>query len=189
VGGPGYLSEEAVVIETDGSAALMTSRRTMPRHVVGIGEAAIETGSGVIVTHALGSCVAVCIYDPGAGVAGLLHFLLPDSKINPARAQAQPYAFADTGIPRLFQAAYSLGLNKGSCIVRLVGGAEVTGDGSKGSLGVGKRNALAARNLLWRNGVLVKGEALGGSTARTVTLHLDDGRLEISNGRDLIGTL
>jgi chemotaxis receptor (MCP) glutamine deamidase CheD len=74
-------------------------------------------------------------------------------------------------------------------VVKLVGGAEVTGDGTRASMGVGKRNALAARNLLWRNSVLVKGEALGGATARTVTLHLDDGRLEITNGRDLIGTL
>lgn len=178
------------MIETEGSAALMISRRTTPRFVVGIGEAAIETGpAGVIVTHALGSCIAVCIYDPVSGVGGLLHYLLPDSRINAARARTQPLAFADTGIPLFFQIAYARGLQKGSCLVKLVGGAEVTGDGAKASLGIGKRNALAARNLLWRNGVLVKGEALGGTDARTVTLHLEDGRLEISNGRDLIGTL
>jgi chemotaxis protein CheD len=190
VGSPGYLSEEAVVIETDGSSALMTSRLTTPRHVVGIGEAAIEAGpGGVIVTHALGSCIAVCIFDPVSRVGGLLHFLLPDSRINPARAKTQPLAFADTGIPQFFQSAYAKGLNKKSCIVKLVGGAEVTGDGNKASMGVGKRNALAARNLLWRNSVLVKAEALGGATARTVTLYLEDGRLDITNGRDLIGTL
>lgn len=178
------------MIETDGSSALATSRFAAPRHVVGIGEAAIEAGpDGVIVTHALGSCIAVCIFDPVARVGGLLHFLLPDSRINHARAESQPLAFADTGIPLLFQAAYAKGLNKKSCIVKLVGGAEITGDGTKASMGVGKRNALAARNLLWRNSVLVKGEALGGSTARTVSLYLDDGRIEISNGRDLIGTL
>jgi chemotaxis protein CheD len=190
VGGAGHLSEEAVVIDTDGSTALMTSRLATPRFVVGIGEAAIEAGpGGVIVTHALGSCIAVCIFDPVSRVGGLLHFLLPESRINPTRAQAQPLAFADTGIPLFFQAAYAKGLNKKSCVVKLVGGAEVTGDGTRASMGVGKRNALAARNLLWRNSVLVKGEALGGATARTVTLHLEDGRLEITNGRDLIGTL
>jgi chemotaxis protein CheD len=133
--------------------------------------------------------VAICIFDPLSGIGGLLHILLPDSRINPARAQIQPLAFADTGIPMLFQSAYAMGLNKKSCIVKLVGGADVTGDGLKASMGVGKRNALAARNLLWRNGVLIQGEALGGSTARTVTLILADGRVEISNGRDLIGTL
>lgn len=178
------------MIETDGTSALMTSRRATPRHVVGIGEAAIEAGpDGVIVTHALGSCIAVCLYDPVTRIGGLLHFLLPESRINQARAQVQPHAFADTGIPLLFQSAYARGLNKKSCVVKLLGGADVTGDGTKASMGVGKRNALAARNILWRNSVLVKAEALGGSTARTVTLHLEDGRIEISNGRDLIGTL
>jgi len=190
VGGPGHLSEEAVVTETAGSSALMTSRLALPRYVVGIGEAAVESGpEGVIVTHALGSCIAVCVYDPVSRVGGLLHFLLPDSKINQSRAKVQPHAFADTGLPLLFQSAFAKGASKKSCLVKLVGGADVTGDGSKASMGVGKRNALAARNLLWRNSLLIKGEALGGTTARTVTLHLEDGRLEISNGRDLIGTL
>jgi chemotaxis protein CheD len=189
MGSPSYLSEEAVVIETDGSSALVTSRLATPRFVVGIGEAAIEAGpGGVIVTHALGSCIAVCIFDPVSRVGGLLHFLLPDSRINAARAKTQPMAFADTGIPLFFQSAYARGLNKKSCIVKLVGGAEVT-DTARASMGVGKRNALAARNLLWRNSVLVKAEAIGGASARTVTLHLEDGRLDITNGRDLIGTL
>jgi chemotaxis protein CheD len=186
MGGSGHLSKEAHVIEA-GTATPPIGLQA-PRHVVGIGECAVGS-SGVIVTHALGSCVAVCVYDPAAKVGGLLHFLLPESRINPARAASQPCAFADTGIPLLFQAAYARGLVKGSCVVRLVGGAEITGDGVKAALGVGKRNGLAARNLLWRNGVLVKGEALGGNLARTVTLHLDTGRIDISNGRDLIGSL
>ncbi len=60
----------------------------------------------LIVTHALGSCIAVWPWNPGAAVAGLGHVLLPDSRINPARAERQPAAFADTGIPLLFHTAY-----------------------------------------------------------------------------------
>jgi chemotaxis protein CheD len=177
------------VIEMDRRSIFAIPYGSAARTVIGIGEMAIKSDSGVLVTHALGSCVAVCVYDPASRVGGMLHFLLPEARINPARARLQPCAFADLGIPLLFQQAYAIGLKKASCIVRLVGGADVTGDGGSGSLGVGKRNALAARAILWRNGVLVKGEALGGSTARTVTLSLDDGRLEITNGRDHVGTL
>jgi chemotaxis protein CheD len=176
------------VIELDGETLAVTRRPGGPRIVVGIGELAVGT-SGVIVTHALGSCVAVCLFDPVARVGGLLHFLLPESRINLARARVQPAAFADMGIPLLFQRAYALGLTKASCIVKLVGGSEVTGTSGAASLAVGKRNALAARNILWRNGVLVKGEALGGTIARTVTLSLADGRIEITNGRDHVGSL
>ncbi len=153
------------------------------RLVVGIGELAVSNRPGdVIVTHALGSCVAVCLWDPTAGVAGLLHFLLPDSRINPQRAAEQPAAFADTGIPLLFQTAYAHGLHKNRCIVRLVGGAEIATSGA--TFDIGKRNVLAAKNLLWRNGVLINAEAVGGRAARTVNLFVASGRLVVSSGTD-----
>jgi chemotaxis protein CheD len=134
------------------------------------------------VTHALGSCIAVCLFDPVAAVAAMLHFLLPDSRINAQRARQQPAAFADTGIPLLFHTAYELGLDKSRAIVKLVGGAE-TAD-TTGSFMTGRRNALAARNLLWRNGVLIRAQAVGGTMARTVHLGVGDGRLHIFNSRE-----
>lgn len=93
------------------------------RIVVGIGEFAVSNDKdSVILTHALGSCVAVCIWDPHVKVAGLIHVLLPDSRINADRASVQPAAFADTGIPLLFQTAYAYGVQKQRCLVRLIGG-------------------------------------------------------------------
>jgi chemotaxis protein CheD len=152
------------------------------RIVVGIGELAVSNdGEAVIVTHALGSCVAVCVWDPVVGVGGLIHVLLPDSGINPSRAAQQPAAFADTGIPLLFRTAYQYGLDKKRCRVQLIGGADVTGIGKGVEGSIGKRNILAARNLLWKNGVMVLADAVGGTAARTVTLAIGDGRVQISS--------
>jgi chemotaxis protein CheD len=152
------------------------------RLVVGIAESAVSGQAGdVIVTHALGSCIAVCIWDPVVKVAGMLHFLLPDSRINPKRALEQPSAFADTGIPLLFQTAYGLGLQKARSIVCLVGGADIAGGGGAGGLNVGRRNILGAKNLLWRNGVLIRNESIGGRIARTVTLSVNEGRMEVTS--------
>ena len=160
------------------------------RRIVGIGEFAVSAeATDTIVTHALGSCIAVCIWDTAAIVGGLLHFLLPDSAINPERAQAQPATFANTGLPLFFQAAYALGLDKKRCRVRLVGGADVAQLGGVSSLNVGKRNLLAARNILWRNGLLIEAEATGGTIPRTVALHLSDGTVDVTSGRDLIKQL
>ncbi len=50
-------------------------------------------------TYALGSCIAVAMHDPVAKVAGLLHYMLPESAIDAAKAQQNPFMFADTGIP------------------------------------------------------------------------------------------
>ncbi|MFN7980635.1 MAG: chemotaxis protein CheD [Vicinamibacterales bacterium] len=153
--------------------------------VIGIGELAVSNDANeAIVTHALGSCVAVCLYDPVAGVGGMIHILLPDSKINLTRAEVQPAAFADTGIPMLFHAAYERGAKKARCRVHLVGGAAVSGTPTTAA-SVGKRNVLAARQILWRNGVLVEKEEVGGTVARNVTLDVGDGTVQFSNA--LIG--
>ena len=168
------------------SVAAVSAKR---RLIVGIGEYAVSNDkTSVIVTHALGSCVAVCLWDPGAKVAGLIHVLLPDSRINPERAQAQPAAFADTGIPLLFRTAYDYGVQKKRCQVRLIGGADVTGIGA-GAGSVGKRNILAARALLWKNGVMVQREAVGGTIARTVALEVEGGRIQVSSGRETVQVL
>ena len=55
----------------------------------------------ILATYALGSCIGLSVYDPKAAVGGLLHYMLPDSGIDPERSRANPYMFADTGIPKL----------------------------------------------------------------------------------------
>ena len=170
----------------------MPSTLTTPsrgeRVVIGIGEFAVTTSpDAVIVTHALGSCVAVCLWDPVTRVAGMLHFLLPESKLNPERAARQPGTFADTGIPLLFQAAYAPARSRRGCACSLLGGAAITG--GPGGLDVGRRNALIAKKLLWQNGVLVNGESLGGTDARTVSLLAVDGRVQVTRGREVVEEL
>jgi chemotaxis protein CheD len=187
-----------VMQAVDNTAAPALSAYSMPvpraggrRHVVGIGEFAVsDQPDDMIVTHALGSCIAVCLWDAQAGVAGLIHFLLPESRINQQRAAEQPAAFADTGIPLVFQAAYRLGAVKARMRVRLVGGAEIAGDTTGGgTFNIGRRNHLAAKNVLWRNGVLIEKEEVGGRTVRTVHMGDNDGRVQISTGRDVVVTL
>jgi len=155
------------------------------RYVVGIGELAVGTQSNdLIVTHALGSCIAVCIWDPVVKVGGMLHFLLPDSKINAQRAQMQPATYCDTGVPLLLQETFARGALSTRTIVHLVGGAEIAG--GSGSFNVGKRNLLAARNLLWRHKLLIKGEEVGGTVARTVHMDVGPGRIRITSGSELL---
>jgi chemotaxis protein CheD len=159
---------------------------SQPRVVIGIGEHAIAGPESQIVTHALGSCVAVCLWDPETRVGAMLHFLLPESRVNPDRAKKQPGTFADTGIPLLIQEAMQRGLNKKRCRAHLFGGAAV---GAQGGLDVGKRNALAARRLLWQHGIFIHAEALGGTEPRTVNFSVADGLYQVSCGRELVQEL
>lgn len=173
--------------QADAAPAIVVPPRT-ERVVIGIGELIVTTRQEAeIVTHALGSCVAVCLWDPVSHVAGMLHFLLPEARLNPERAARQPATFADTGIPLLFQAAYRAGAMKSRLRVYVLGGAAITGGPS--GLDVGKRNGLTAKKLLWQNGVMVQGEALGGTDSRTVTLSAADGRVVVTRGRAVVQEL
>ena len=47
---------------------------------------------------------------------------------------------------------------------------------------IGKRNYLALRKILWKAGILLAGEAVGGANARTVRLEIGSGRLWLQEG-------
>src|SRR5262245_28934477 len=122
----------------------------------------------------------------------MLHFMLPEARLNSDRARLQPAAFADTGIALLFRSAYELGAQKQRCLVRLVGGAEIAGsrpEGSESIFDVGRRNVLAARGVLWRNGILVNGELVGGTAARTIMMAVADGRVVIKTDGHVVAEL
>ena len=149
--------------------------------VVGVADCQISVDrDGTLVTYALGSCIAVAIHDATAGVGGLLHFMLPESSIDKAKAQSNPYMFADTGIPMLFRSAYEHGAEKRRITVRLAGGAQVMDD--SGVFNIGKRNYLAVKKILWKAGVLIHGEAIGGESARTVRLEVGTGKFWLRSG-------
>jgi chemotaxis protein CheD len=65
-------------------------------------------------------------------------------------------------------------------IVRLAGGAQVLD--SQGVFQIGKRNYLAARRILWKAGILIAGEAVGGDVSRTTRLEVSTGRQWVREG-------
>jgi chemotaxis protein CheD len=145
---------------------------------VGISDCKVTSDpDSVLVTYALGSCIAVAVHDPVTSVAGLLHYMLPEASLDWDKAAQNPYMFADTGIPKLLREVCERGAKRSRLVVRIVGGAQTTH--SHELFQIGKRNHLAARKLLWKEGLLVKSEAVGGVVSRTV-------RLETSTGRVLV---
>lgn len=146
--------------------------------IVGMADARVsEEQDSTLITYALGSCVAVALHDPQAMIGGMIHYMLPDSSLDPGKAQARPWMFADTGIPILLDELKRAGATRRRMRVFLAGGAQVLD--SSNFFEIGKRNYLAARKLLWKAGLLVKGEDVGGTGSRTVSLRLSDGRFLI----------
>jgi chemotaxis protein CheD len=152
-----------------------------PKVVVGVGELAVSNDvSEVLATYSLGSCLAVSIYDPAARVGGLLHAMLPDSGIDPAKGAAKPGMFIDTGLPALLRAAGRLGAEQRRLQICVAGGAQVLDWG--GFFNIGKRNYAALVALLNQCGLAIQAEQVGGLNSRSLYLRLASGevRLKIS---------
>lgn len=132
---------------------------------------------GVLVTYALGSCIALMVYDPIRRAGGMIHYMLPQASTAPEKAKVKPYMFADTGIPLLFHAMYGLGCNKKDLIVKVAGGAALMTQSDL--FEIGKRNHLMMRKLLWKAGVPIRAEDVGGTDYRTARLFNDSGRVTI----------
>lgn len=151
---------------------------------VGVGDGKLTASPDeVLATYGLGSCIGVAIWDPVARVAGLLHFMLPESQSDPVKAQANPWLYADTGIPLLFKSAYKLGADKKRLLVRVAGGAQVLEGDSL--FNIGKRNYLAMKKIFWKAGVMIHAEETGGNVSRTLRLDGASGALWIQEaGRE-----
>jgi chemotaxis protein CheD len=136
-----------------------------------------------IITFALGSCIGITLYDPVTRVGAMVHVMLPSSRIDPAKAEANPCMFVDTGVPRLFLASYKLGASKGRLQVIAAGGACTNGAEDDDYFQIGKRNITILRKLLWKNGIVLAADDLAGTAARTMTLQIATGLVTIrSNG-------
>lgn len=143
--------------------------------IVGVADYKVSQDSkAILITCALGSCIALSLYDPQAGVGGLLHFMLPNAENNHTRSDFNPAMYADTGIPLLLREMQKLGANTRKLVANLAGGSQILDQA--GLFNIGKRNHVAAKNLLWKAGVLVRSEAVGGNATRSFGLQIANGQ-------------
>ncbi len=146
--------------------------------VVGVADmVASNDGNAELVTYSLGSCLGVTVYDPVKKVGGLLHLMLPDSRIDPKKAVAAPFMFVDTGVPLLFKTVFNLGGERSRVIIKVAGGAQFLDD--QRIFNIGERNILAFDDMISRNGLAVHARDTGGISSRTLRFDLATGNLSI----------
>lgn len=156
-------------------------------HIVGLGDYDVQRPPCEgLKTFALGSCVAIMLFDATCNLAGMAHVALPDSTMNRERARVQPGYFADSAVHALMAALTKAngGLRPPQLRAKLVGGASILR--SHSSFEIGKRNVHAAHKSLAQQKVAVFAEDVGGNISRTVSLALHSGVVSIfSPGRPL----
>jgi chemotaxis protein CheD len=148
------------------------------RVVVGVGDMAVSNSTGVVLsTYALGSCIGVVAYDPVVKVGGILHLMLPESKISPDKAESQPAMFADTGLPLFFRQMTGFKAMTGRMRLFVAGGASVLS--GVDPFAIGARNTRATLEYLKSQGFAVRRTEVGGNINRTIHLEMASGNVSL----------
>jgi len=142
-----------------------------------------DNPADTLITYSLGSCVGVAIYDPVLRLGGMIHCMLPLSKVDKEKAKIRPYMFVDTGMQLMLGSLYEKGLRKARAVINVAGGSQVLD--SQGVFKIGERNFTVLRKILWKNGLLMNAQEVGGNKSRTVSLEVGTGRFTIKSGGKL----
>jgi chemotaxis protein CheD len=149
--------------------------------IVGVGDLKFSSDrDDVLITYALGSCLGVSVYEPVVGVGGLLHAMLPLSSADPIKAQQRPEMYVDSGFAALMKALFRFGARKENMIISVAGGASMKQISNDDYFKIGQRNFTVLRKLLWKNGLMIHAQDVGGGNSRTMALYLESGLVTIN---------
>ena len=124
------------------------------------------------ITTILGSCVAICLWDPLLGTGGMNHYLLPS---NP-RFGERAARFADTATAALLEALLAAGVSLTRLRAKIFGGASVLAFTGQA---LAERNVHAAREQLARWDIPIVGDDVGGSHGRKIVFRTDTGEATV----------
>lgn len=119
----------------------------------------------------LGSCVSACLYDAGAGIGGMNHFLLPDGD---ARTDGVPARYGTHAMELLINAMLKLGARRSRLGAKVFGGGNVLRGFAIDP--VGTRNARFVLAYLAAEGIPVTAQDLGDVHPRKVVFFPRTGR-------------
>lgn len=122
----------------------------------------------------LGSCVAVCLYDPVNKVGGINHYMMPlwngDGLASPK--------YGNIATELLLDKVLEQGGERKYLIAKLFGGASQYEYQSK-LLRMGERNAKVAIAMMEKHKIPVSGNSLGGTYPRKIFFNTSTGRVNM----------
>jgi chemotaxis protein CheD len=121
-----------------------------------------------VVTTVLGSCVAVCLWDPRTGLGGVNHYILPQG------GTAASARYGNHALPMLLARVLEIGAEKETLLACVFGGASIIPNDGNGPR-LGSRNVAEAFDFLERNDIAVLRHDVEGQQGRKLTFRTLDG--------------
>lgn len=138
---------------------------------IGVGEIYIATKPTEIVT-VLGSCIAVCLFDPINQIAGMNHYLVPLWNGN----GLQSPKYGNVSIPKMIDKIVAKGSRVANLQAKIFGGANINNITTPEML-VGKKNIVIAKEILKDYGIKILAEDVGGFRGRRIMMRSDTGKI------------
>ena len=120
----------------------------------------------------LGSCVAVCLFDPRNQRGGMNHYMLPFW--NGEGLETPRYG--NVAIPKLIFEMLDNGSQKKDLVAKLFGGGKILGEGNS-FFHVGEKNIDVAVRLLKEFGIPVTASSTGGERGRKIWFNTVSGEV------------
>ena len=120
-----------------------------------------------LVSTVLGSCVAVCLWDPLARIGGMNHFLLPTGK-GPR--------YCNEAMTQLLDDMVARGASVSRMVAKVFGGACVIAGFTGPRKAIGTMNTEAALQFLSSHSIPVRAEQTGGRRGRKLLFHTGTGQ-------------
>lgn len=125
----------------------------------------------------LGSCIGLCVYDPGSKLGCVAHIVLPVAKSADTKEVGK---YADTAVPYVIKEMTSRGAVQSRLRIAIAGGAQLFSfEGSDSRLDIGKRNTEAVKSLLSTMKLRLVAEEVGGKSGRTIVLDSTTGDVTV----------
>lgn len=155
---------------------------------VGIGEFIItEAEDETIITHALGSCVALILYCKKTKHTAMAHIVLPEpsNKLSLEPYKMKPSYFATDIVPKLLQHFTGrLNCNRNELVVHVIGGADSIEVNDV--FLVGKKNVAMIKKLLESYGIRIDYLDTGGNSSRTVSIKSSSGLVQVKKQKMIL---
>ncbi len=143
------------------------------------GEVKVASASeGVrLVSSALGSCIAICVYDAEQKIGAMAHILMPGYA--PLKENENKAKYAGNAIGKLIEIMGLKCCDRKDIVMCLVGGANVL---NRAADDIAKKNIESVVNILKDRGCKVKTEAIGGTIRRTAIVDVSKGSISFTEG-------
>lgn len=137
------------------------------------GDFYVSDDRDLVLSTVLGSCIAICLYDPAIEAGGMNHFLLAEPGGGRAIDPLKQRLYGAFAMEQLINEMIKRGASRSTMKAHIYGGSNI----NRAMAHIGSSNASFARDFLRQDGIPISLEDTGGSSARRLELKPATGQI------------